>query len=104
VYKGIVCIYFADNVFLRNNKPSAKQVDNASNPLVYANVSVSSASHHVLSITIPVDHTSMRLEEINEYRRLRQAEADMNLEAYVLMAKSTREDLEVHFLASIALF
>jgi hypothetical protein len=55
----------------------------------------------VPSITIPVDHTSMRLEEINEYRRLRQAEADMNLDAYVLMAKSTREDLEVHFLASL---
>ncbi|KAK3158674.1 hypothetical protein QOZ80_2AG0140170 [Eleusine coracana subsp. coracana] len=41
------------------------------------------------------DHTSMRPEELKEYRRLKRAEAEKNLDAYISTAKCTREDLEV---------
>ncbi|GJN21781.1 hypothetical protein PR202_gb09296 [Eleusine coracana subsp. coracana] len=47
------------------------------------------------AIVLMRDHTSMRPEEIKEYRRLKRAEAKKNLDAYVSTAKCTREDLEV---------
>ncbi|XP_072150537.1 U-box domain-containing protein 33-like isoform X2 [Setaria viridis] len=41
------------------------------------------------------DHTSMKPEEIKEYRKLKRAKAEKNLNAYVQIAKRTREDIEV---------
>nr|CAB3447465.1 unnamed protein product [Digitaria exilis] len=41
------------------------------------------------------DHSSMRPEEIKEYRKLMRAKAEKSLDEYVLIAKCTREDLEV---------
>ncbi|KAJ1280324.1 hypothetical protein BS78_04G223200 [Paspalum vaginatum] len=41
------------------------------------------------------DHTSMKPEEIKKYRELKREKAENNLDAYLLIAKYTREDLEV---------
>ncbi|WVZ74292.1 hypothetical protein U9M48_022497 [Paspalum notatum var. saurae] len=41
------------------------------------------------------DHNSMKPEEIKKYRDLKRAKAEKNLDAYLLIAKYTREDLEV---------
>ncbi|CAN6279475.1 unnamed protein product [Urochloa humidicola] len=41
------------------------------------------------------DHNSTRPEETKEYRELKRAKAENNLDAYVLIAKYTREDIEV---------
>ncbi|CAN6245471.1 unnamed protein product [Urochloa humidicola] len=42
------------------------------------------------------DNTSMKPEEIKEYRKMKRgAKAEKNLDAYVLVAKYTREDIEV---------
>nr|CAB3450618.1 unnamed protein product [Digitaria exilis] len=40
-------------------------------------------------------HSSMRPEEIKEYRKLMRAKAEKSLDEYVLIAKCAREDLEV---------
>jgi hypothetical protein len=42
------------------------------------------------------DQASINPEEIKEYRKLMRAKAEKNLDAYVLIAKCTREDIEVH--------
>jgi len=42
------------------------------------------------------DQYSIKPEEIMEYRKLKRAKAEKNLDAYVLIAKCTREDIEVH--------
>lgn len=47
-------------------------------------------------------HTSMKPEEINEYRKQR-AKAEKSLDMYVQIAEVTREDLEVPFPASLLL-
>ncbi|TVU28805.1 hypothetical protein EJB05_20338, partial [Eragrostis curvula] len=41
------------------------------------------------------DNASAKPEEIINYRRLKRAEAEKNLDAYVLIAKRTREDIKI---------
>ena len=42
------------------------------------------------------DQASIKPEGINEYRKLKRAKAEKNLDAYILIAKCAREDIEVH--------
>jgi hypothetical protein len=43
----------------------------------------------------------MKPEEIKKYIKLKREKADKNLDAFVQIAKCTREDLQVHFPASL---